>query len=88
MVALEKYFLNKTDYYHKYRLDSLGWEVTISAMLENPQSPCRSILKRGDSFGNLLYDFLSKVLPMGTINRIIEIGGGYGWLMMDFFKEK
>lgn len=87
MVALERYFLNKTDYYHKYRLDSLGWEVTISAMLENPQSPCRSILKRGDSFGNLLYDFLSKVISMDAIGRIIEIGGGYGWLMRDFLRR-
>jgi hypothetical protein len=46
MVALKRHFLNKTDYYHKYKLNSLGWEVTISAMLESPQSPCRSILRR------------------------------------------
>jgi len=87
MVALKRHFLNKTDYYHKYKLNSLGWEVTISAMLENPQSPCRSILRKDDSFGNLLYDFLSKAIPMGTISHIIEIGGGYGCLMRDFLKR-
>ncbi len=81
---MKRHFLNKTDDYHKHKLDSLGWEVTISAMLENPQSPCRSILKRDDSFGNLLYDLLKKAIPMGMISSIIEIGGGFGWLMRDF----
>ncbi|MGA9097954.1 MAG: class I SAM-dependent methyltransferase [Methanotrichaceae archaeon] len=84
---MEKHFLNTTDGYHKNDLDSLGWEVTLSLMLENPQSPCRSILKNKDSFGNLLYDFLSTIIPMNGIHCIIEIGGGYGYLMRDFLRR-
>ncbi len=84
---MEKHFLNTTDGYHKNDLDSLGWEITLSLMLENPQSPCRSILKNNDSFGNLLYDFLNTIVPMNSIYHIIEIGGGYGHLMRDFLKR-
>jgi hypothetical protein len=84
---LGRHFLSTTDDYHKHRLDSLGWEVTLSIMLENPQSPCRSILKRGDSFGNLLYDFLSSSIPMENIRNITEIGGGYGFVMRDFLRR-
>jgi hypothetical protein len=84
---LGKHFLNTTDDYHKHKLDSLAWEITLSIMLENPQSPCRSILKRGDSFGNLLYDFLGTIIPMKGIRNIIEIGGGYGFVMRDFLRR-
>jgi hypothetical protein len=56
-------------------------------MLEEPRSPCRSVLRKGDSFGNLLYDFLSTVTPMDRVRRIIEIGGGYGHLMRDFLRR-
>jgi hypothetical protein len=81
---MKKHFLSSTDDYHEHKLDSLGWEITLSVMLENPKSPCRSVLPKGESFGNLLYDFLSTVIPMNIIHRLIEIGGGYGYLTRDF----
>ena len=84
---LKKYFLNTTDSYHKYKLDSLGWEITLSIMLEDPRSPCRDILKKSDSFGDLLYDFLSTAIPIDRIQQLIEIGGGYGYLMRDFLRR-
>ncbi len=56
-------------------------------MLEDPQSPCRSILLKSESFGNLLYDFISTIIPMDRIRHLIEIGGGYGYLMRDFLKR-
>jgi hypothetical protein len=84
---LNGYFLNTTAGYHKNDLDSLGWEVTISAMLEDERSPCRRVIKKPNSFGNLLYDFLSILLPMDGIRRVIEIGGGYGYLMRDFLQR-
>ena len=84
---MKKHFLSTTNGYHKCELDSLGWEVTLSVMLEDPRSPCRSVLRKGDSFGNLLYDFLSTVIPMDRVRRIIEIGGGYGHLMRDFLRR-
>ena len=84
---MKKHFLSTTDDYHKCKLDSLGWEITLSVMLENPRSPCRDVLLKGDSFGNLLYDFLVTVIPMNRIHRIIEVGGGYGYLMRDFLRR-
>ena len=84
---MDRYFLNTTDEYHRNELDSLGWEVTLSVMLEDEESPCRRVIKKPDSFGNLLYDFLSTVLPMDGISRVIEIGGGYGYLMRDFLQR-
>jgi hypothetical protein len=84
---LSGYFLNTTEEYHKNELDSLGWEVTLSVMLEDERSPCRRVIKKPDSFGNLLFDFLSTVLPMEGIRRVIEIGGGYGYLMRDFLRR-
>lgn len=84
---MSRYFLNTTDGYHKNMLDSLGWEVTLSVMLEDERSPCRSVIRRPDTFGNLLYDFLSNVLPMDSVRRVVEIGGGYGYLMRDFLQR-
>ncbi|MDD1753925.1 MAG: class I SAM-dependent methyltransferase [Methanotrichaceae archaeon] len=81
------YSLNKTDGYHKYELDSLKWEITLSVMLEDPGGPCRSVLVKSDSFGNLLYDFIATVIPMDRVRYLIEIGGGYGYLMRDFLKR-
>jgi hypothetical protein len=71
------------DHYIQSR-DSLGWELTVCNSLYPEKSPCRRILKQPASYGNLLYDFLSRFLPMGDIRGILEIGGGYGYLMKDF----
>lgn len=87
MVSLNRHFLSTTNDYHKCELDSLYWEITLSAMLEDPRSLCRGVLEKPDSFGNLLYDFLSNVIPMNRIHRLIEIGGGYGCLMRDFLRR-
>ena len=86
-MSLEKHFLNTTNDYHKHELDSLAWEITLSVMLEDPRSLCRSVLRKPDSFGNLLYNFLVTVIPMDHIQRLIEIGGGYGSLMRDFLRR-
>jgi hypothetical protein len=84
---LKEHFLNTTNDYHKHELDSLVWEITLSSMLEDPRSLCRGVLEKPDSFGNLLYDFLATVIPMNRILRLIEIGGGYGYLMRDFLRR-
>lgn len=84
---MKGHFLSTTDDYHKRMLDSLCWEVTLSIMLENPKSPCRDVLLKDGSFGNLLYDFLDTVIPMHKVRRIAEIGGGYGYLMRDFLRR-
>ena len=82
-----KHYLNTTKDYHKNKLDSLAWEITLSVMLEDPRSLCRTVLRKGDTFGNLLFDFLSTIIPMSHIRRLIEVGGGYGYLMRDFLRR-
>ena len=79
--------LNRTDDYYSSSGDSLGWELTVCNALYPEDSPCRGILERNDTFGNLLYDYLDRFIPMRRIARVIEIGGGYGFLMKDFLEK-
>jgi len=76
--------LNLTVDYHRGELQTLGWELTVSNSLYPPDSPCRTVLKESSSYGRHLYDYLNEVFPLSNIVRILEIGGGYGYLMRDF----
>lgn len=76
--------INDTRSYHIDHLETLGWELTVCNALDPPDSPCRRALKRRESYGSLLYDHLDRFFPMCSLGRIIEIGGGYGYLMRDF----
>lgn len=78
------YTFNTTKDYHIDQMNSLGWELTVCNALYPANTPLRKILTRDDSFGNLLFDYLGKYIPIKKIQRIIEIGGGYGYLMKDF----
>jgi hypothetical protein len=78
---------HSTKDYHLRDLKTLGWELTVCNALEPHDSPCRTVLKRSDSYGNLLYDFLGRLLPMEDVGKVIEIGGGYGYLMRDFLRR-
>jgi len=79
--------LHSTADYHRRRIESLGWELTVCNMLEPRDSPCRSILTTKSSYGHLLYDFLAGRVPMENARAVIEIGGGYGCLMRDFLER-
>lgn len=83
----EKHTLNSTKDYHTGSLRSLGWELTICNTLYPEGTPVRKLLTRNESFGRLLYDYLSKFLPMAKVSRVLEVGGGYGYLMRDFFEK-
>jgi hypothetical protein len=76
--------LNSTAGYYQSGEESLGWELTVSNALYPAESPCRKILTKPSSYGDLLYDYLSLLIPMGGIRSILEIGGGYGYVMKDF----
>jgi hypothetical protein len=84
---MKDYLLNSTKAYHVDQLDTLGWELTVCNALRPEGTPLRKILTRDNSFGYLLYDYLSKVMPMEKITRILEVGGGYGYLMKDFLER-
>lgn len=76
--------LNTTKHYHLYDLETLGWELTVCNSLSPAQSPCRSILKENASYGDFLYEFMNRLCNLDKGRHILEIGGGYGYLMKDF----
>jgi hypothetical protein len=80
--------INDPTSYHLQDLESLGWELTVCNSLENKDSPCRHILKDNNTFGNLLYKHLEHFLNWDKIVNVIEVGGGYGYLMRDFLEQK
>ena len=80
------YYINSTEDYHKNELNSLGWELTVCNALDPVDSPCRRLIASQASFGENLYRFLKKIIPVDTIRTILEIGGGMGYLMRDFLK--
>jgi len=80
-------YVNDTSGYHQGSLETLGWEVTVCNMLHPANSHCRKVLQKADSYGNLLYDFLKDHIPVHVIEKIVEIGGGYGNLMEDLLSR-
>ncbi len=70
--------------FHLNDLQTLGWELTVCNSLWPEKSPCRGVLRRGGSYGRLLYGFLDRIRPMKDVGRVLEVGGGYGFLMRDF----
>ncbi|MBN1380989.1 MAG: hypothetical protein JXA41_04890 [Deltaproteobacteria bacterium] len=83
-----EYSINTTADYHQQDIKTLGWELTVCNALESPDSPCRKILQYNDSYGHLLYRFMERFIPMARIRNIIEVGGGYGYVMRDFLRNK
>ena len=65
-------------------MNTLGWELTVCNALYPEKTPIRRVLARNDSYGHLLYEYLNQFIPMKNVKKIIEIGGGYGYLMKDF----
>jgi len=82
------YTINSTSEYHLGKLETLGWELTVSNALYPEDSPCRTILKAPSSYGRHLYTYLQSVLPNPDFVSVLEIGGGYGYLMRDFLECK
>jgi hypothetical protein len=78
------YSLNTTDSYHINDLNSLGWELTVGNALYPQTSPCRNALQTKSSLGIQLYRFLEGLIPLNKVHNILEIGGGLGYLMLDF----
>jgi hypothetical protein len=79
----EGYIVNSTKSYHVEKLSTLGWELTICNALYPEGTPLRKLLVHNESFGSLLYDYLSKFVSVENVTQVLEIGGGYGYLMRD-----
>ncbi len=78
--------INETESYHREALDSLGWELTVSNSLSDQKSPCRRILKENLSFGRLLDRHILSSVDLGESCDVVEVGGGYGFLMRDLLE--
>ena len=70
-----------------HRLKSLGWELTVCNALYPKDSPCRRALKSNTSFGEHLFDFLCRIIPLSALKIVLEVGGGLGYLMKDFLER-
>jgi hypothetical protein len=77
------YYLNTTDEYYLHDKDSLNWELTVCNALQPEKSPCRQVLQNDSSFGCQLFYFLNNIFPFSDLKNILEIGGGFGHLMLD-----
>ncbi len=75
--------INDTREYHRKEIDSLSWEVTVCNTLEEKNSLQQSILKKQGTFGSLLIDHIERNYPRHQIKNVLEVGGGYGYLMRD-----
>ncbi len=80
------FFINSTRDYHQNELNSLGWEMTVSNSLYPERSPCRTVLTSRVSYGCHLSTFLQENLPLDRLQTVLEVGGGYGYLMRDFLR--
>jgi hypothetical protein len=78
--------INSTEEYHQRELDSLGWELTVCNSLHSPDSPCRKVLRHNRSFGESLHSHLSTFIDFNEIRSVLEVGGGYGFLMKDLLR--
>ncbi len=81
------FFLNQTDQYHKNDLDNLKWEVTVCNSIETQTSPIRQILVKSRTYGEQLWDYLSHFIPQKQCHKVMEVGGGYGFLMRDLLRK-
>jgi hypothetical protein len=77
------YRINNTASYHREGMKTLGWELTVCNSLADSSSPCRTIIRKNAPLGELLYDHLSCLIPVHEISSLLEVGGGYGFLMRD-----
>jgi hypothetical protein len=62
--------VNSTADYYLDDIETLVWELSICNTLYSENSRCRKILTSDDSYGNLLYDYLSSFMPMEKIEHI------------------
>ena len=82
------YFLNRTEDYHRREMKTLVWELTVCNTLEFENSPVRKILVENATYGEQLADHLFSVVDETRCRSVLEIGGGYGFLMRDLLKRR
>ncbi len=64
-------------------MNDLMWEVTVCNSIEPETSPVRQILAQNRTYGEQLSSYLFNFIPKKRCNNVMEVGGGYGYLMRD-----
>ncbi len=64
-------------------MSDLMWEVTVCNSIEPETSPVRQILAQNCTYGEQLAAYLFNYIPQKCCNNVMEVGGGYGYLMRD-----
>ena len=64
-------------------MNDLMWEVTVCNSIEPETSPVRQILAQNRTYGEQLAAYLFNLIPKKCCNNVMEVGGGYGYLMRD-----
>jgi hypothetical protein len=78
-----QFFINRTEEYHRNDIKTLGWELTVCNSLEFEESPPRKILEKNATYGEMLGDYIFSFIDKKKCRSLLEIGGGYGFLMRD-----
>jgi hypothetical protein len=86
-VGRMSFYLNQTEHYHKNDLKNLKWEVTVCNCMEPRTSPVRQVLAKNCTYGEQLVDYLFHFIPQKQCKRIMEVGGGYGFVMRDLLRN-
>ena len=53
-----------------------------------PEAPAAMSYRKKCSFGDLLYEHLASHISLNAVSSILEIGGGYGFIMRDFLRRR
>lgn len=61
----------------------LKFEVTVCNSMEPEDSPIRQILLSNGTYGEHLAAYLLDFIPQKNCNKVLEVGGGCGFLMRD-----
>lgn len=83
-----EFMIHSSTEYHRREIQSLGWETTLCNTLADDRGPCRSLTAIDAPYGQLLFSFLSRFFPLDKLEHVMEVGGGYGWLMRDFLRRR
>ena len=64
-------------------MNDLMWEVTVCNSIEPKTSPVRQILRQNRTYAEQPAAYLFNLIPRKCCNNVMEVGGGYGYLMRD-----
>jgi SAM-dependent methyltransferase len=80
------YSINRTEDYHEHSIKTLGWELTICNAMQEENTPIRKILVKNENYGKHLINFIAKYISLERVRNILEVGGGYGFIMREILQ--